>query len=184
MSSDFERLLREGRKALPEPSEAVTRRARLRALAAVRRRRSLRIRVRDHLTLIRIRERLRLRGLLLKRRRLMAGRHVRSVRCARRIGAMRGGYARNRNCGAGGRTREALERLRLSASGRGRGASARALPRWSRFTHAPDFTPGTIRAPCRSNAQVARRLRTSRNRARAGRARPSPKIRVLLRPIR
>lgn len=42
MSSDFERLLREARKALPEPSEAVTRRARERTLAAVRRRRSLR----------------------------------------------------------------------------------------------------------------------------------------------
>lgn len=42
MSSDFERLLREGRKALPEPSDAVTRRARERAIAAARRRRSLR----------------------------------------------------------------------------------------------------------------------------------------------
>lgn len=42
MSSDFERLLRDARKALPEPSEAVTRRARERAIAAVRRRRSLR----------------------------------------------------------------------------------------------------------------------------------------------
>jgi len=42
MSSDFERLLREARKALPEPGEAVTRRARARALAAVRRIRSLR----------------------------------------------------------------------------------------------------------------------------------------------
>lgn len=42
MSSDFERLLREARKALPGPSEAVTRRARERAIAAVRRSRSRR----------------------------------------------------------------------------------------------------------------------------------------------
>ena len=42
MSADFERRLREARKALPEPGEAVTGLARERALAAVRRRRNLR----------------------------------------------------------------------------------------------------------------------------------------------
>jgi hypothetical protein len=39
MSSDFDRLLRDGRRALPMPDDAATRRARARALAAVRRRR-------------------------------------------------------------------------------------------------------------------------------------------------
>jgi hypothetical protein len=42
MSSDFERLLRRGRETLPEPDEAATRRARRRALAAVRGRRQFR----------------------------------------------------------------------------------------------------------------------------------------------
>lgn len=41
MSSDFERLLRQAREALPGPDEAVTRRARERALAALRRKRRL-----------------------------------------------------------------------------------------------------------------------------------------------
>jgi hypothetical protein len=42
MSSELERLLREAGRALPDPDTAVTRRARERALAALRRRRSLR----------------------------------------------------------------------------------------------------------------------------------------------
>lgn len=41
MSSDFERLLRQAREALPGPDEAATRRARERALAALRRKRRL-----------------------------------------------------------------------------------------------------------------------------------------------
>ena len=42
MSSDFERLLREARKTLPQPDESATDQARLGALAAVRRHRNLR----------------------------------------------------------------------------------------------------------------------------------------------
>jgi hypothetical protein len=44
MSSEFERLLRKGQAALPEPEAGVTRRARQKALAAILRRRRLRLR--------------------------------------------------------------------------------------------------------------------------------------------